>query len=191
MWDRDVAAGGQDKNLRSVVLEIERHVSADGWDGPLRVFALVRVAEAIRDDPDVRDRLPEALAAAADADPDTLTAVEQEDLPPGDDVEQVLAQISWPTEVAGAAVCLERIVVPPQAEQDLPDDPHQAVHALLAHPDRQDVRLAVGVLRDGTASCAVRSRSHDSDAAVGTGPDVAPGVVAALLATFDPVEQER
>jgi hypothetical protein len=79
---------------------------------------------------------------------------------------------------------VERFVVPPEAERDLPDDPEQALGALLSHPDRQDVRLAVGVLRDGTSSCAVRTRSNDHDFAVGTGPDLAPGLVHALADTL-------
>ena len=52
------------------------------------------------------------------------------------------------------------------------------------HADRQDVRLVVGVLRDGTAMCALRQRAHDDEASVALGPDLVPGLVHALLATF-------
>jgi hypothetical protein len=40
------------------------------------------------------------------------------------------------------------------------------------------------VLRDGTSWCAVRQRSADRDEAVGQGPDVVPGLVEGLRATF-------
>ena len=82
-------------------------------------------------------------------------------------------------------MALERVVVPPEAERDLPADPEQAVELpRRARRPAQDVRLVVGVLRDGTAMCALRQREHDEDAAVAVGPDLVPGLVHALLATF-------
>ena len=47
------------------------------------------------------------------------------------------------------------------------------------------MRLLVAVLRDGTSICLLRQRAHDSDDAVATGRDLAPGLVAALQATFE------
>ncbi len=85
----------------------------------------------------------------------------------------------------GAAIAVERLVVPPEAERDLPDDPEQAVEQLSRHAARKDVRIVAGVLRDGTAMCALRQRDHDEDAAVAVGADLVPGLVHALLATFD------
>lgn len=171
--------------LDRAVRELERHVARAGWDGPIRVFALIRTAHAIQRDPSLSAQLPPDLLASAHADPEHITSVEQEDLPDAGTVEELLAQIAWGPSVDGAALVCERLVVPPEAEVDLPHDPDEAIAALMAHPDRQDVRLAVGVLRDGTTSCAVRARAHDEDFAVGTGPDLAPGVAAALLATLD------
>jgi hypothetical protein len=75
-------------------------------------------------------------------------------------------------------------VLPPAAEEDLPADPDEALAYLAAHPDRQDVRIAVGVLRDGTSWCAVRTRSNDSDDAVGQGATLVPGLVEAVQATL-------
>lgn len=171
--------------MERAVLELERFVAADGWDAPLRVFALIRPARAMAADPGLRDQLPPDLVASADADPASITSVEQEGLPEGEGVEEVLAQIGWPDAVDGAAVVLERFVVPPEAERDLPEDPQAALQVLMAHPQRQDIRLAVGVLRDGTHACAVRSRGNDADHLVGLGADVAPGLVAALRATLE------
>lgn len=170
--------------LTRAVLELERFVATGGWDGPLRVFALIRPAEAMAADPALRAQLPSDLVAAADVDPASLTSVEQEDLPEGESLEEVLGQMAWPSSVVGAAAVIERFVVPPEAERDLPADEKEALQVLLAHPDRQDVRLAVGVLRDGGSCCAVRTRAHDCDTDVGVGPDLAPGLVHALRQTL-------
>jgi hypothetical protein len=170
--------------LAEAVVEIERHVATGGWDGPVRVFALVRTAAALDAEPGLARQLPPEVLAAAAAQPDHLTSVEQEGLPASDDLEGLLAAIAWPDGVHGAALTVERIVLPPEAEQDLPTDPDAALQALLAHPQRQDVRIAVGVLRSGEGWCAVRTRAEDADQAVGQGPDVVPGLVEALRATF-------
>ncbi len=170
--------------LAEAVVEIERHVATGGWDGPVRVFALVRTQAALDAEPGLARQLPPEVLAAASADPEHLTSVEQEGLPASDDLEGLLGAIAWPDGVHGAALTVERIVLPPEAERDLPEDADAAVAALLAHPERQDVRLAVGVLRDGVSWCAVRQRAADADDAVGQGPEVVPGLVDALRATF-------
>ncbi len=173
-----------ERALAAAVVEIERHVATGGWDAPVRVFALVRTQAALDAEPALAGQLPADVLAAAAADPQHLTSVEQEGLPPSDDLEGLLGAIAWPEGVDGAAITVERIVLPPEAQEGLPDDTEAALAALLEHPQRQDVRLAVGVLRDGASWCAVRQRSADRDDAVGQGPDVVPGLVEALRATF-------
>lgn len=170
--------------LGRAVRELERHVARGGWDAPMRVFALIRTAEAMSRDPSLAEQLPPDLVATAATDPTHITSVEQEDLPDADGLEQLLARIAWPDAVDGAALVCERVVVPPDVERELPSDPDEAVEALMAHPQREDVRLAVGVLRDGTTSCALRTRRNDDDLAVGTGPNLVPGLTAALTATL-------
>lgn len=166
--------------LSIAALETERHVAAAGWDQPPRLFALARTAALVDREPQLRARLSPAELA-----PGALTAVEQEGLHRSSNLESVLGRIAWPPEVDGCAFAVERLVVPPDAERGLPADSDAAVDALAAHPDRQDVRLLVAVLRDGTAICLLRQRAHDSDDAVATGPNLAPGLVAALRATFE------
>lgn len=166
--------------LRSAVVDIEQHVSQRGWDAPVAVFALVRTAEALRRTPELAQELPEQAVALAQTQPHHLTSIEQEGLPASDDLEQLLAQLAWPEGVDGAAVVVERIVVPPGE----PGQPDPTVEELMSHPERQDVRIAVGVLRTGESWCALRSRAHDSDDAVGGSPDAVPGLVTALAATF-------
>ena len=46
--------------LARAVTESETHVAAHGWDQPVRVFALVRAAEALETDPDVAELLDTA-----------------------------------------------------------------------------------------------------------------------------------
>jgi hypothetical protein len=182
--DRPEGAPRVDAVLRTV-RELEQHVSAGGWDGPVRLFALIRTAGAIDRDPSLSGQLPPDVVAAAREDAEHLTAVEQEDLPQVDSVDALLGRIAWPETVDGAAVVLERVVVPPEAEAGIPEGEEAAAAYLQNHPQRRDVRLAAAVLRDGTRGCAVRARDHDSDDRVAVGPDLVPALVSALSATLD------
>ena len=109
----------------------------------------------------------------------------EDELPEAGTVEELLGQIAWPPAVVGAAIALERIVVPPSAERDLPKDPDEAARVLAAHPEREDVRLLAACLRDGTATCLLRQRSHDRDDRVARGQDIAPGLLHALRTTLE------
>jgi len=77
------------------------------------------------------------------------------------------------------------VVLPPAAEEAMPQDTDAALEYLLAHPERQDVRLVVGALRDGPSWCAVRTRANDTPEQVGQGADLVPGLVAAVRSTLD------
>ena len=163
--------------LVTCALETERHVAAAGWDQPPRLFALVRTHGLLEREPHLRDHVGQL-------DEDGLTAIEQDGLPETSSLESLLAQLAWPDDVDGVALAVERLVVPPEAERNLPEDPDQAAKALAAHPDRKDVRLLVAVLRDGESTCLLRQRDHDTDDKVASGPDIAPGLVQALSATL-------
>ncbi len=166
--------------LTLAALDTERHVARAGWDQPVRLFALVPTEELVGREPHLAAGLATHDAAAG-----ALSAVEQDDLPEADGVEELLARIAWPEQVAGCALALERVVLPPEAERDLPDDPADALRAVAEHPDRADVRLLVAVTRDGAARCLLRQRAHDADDRVALGDDIAPGLVHALRATLD------
>lgn len=170
--------------LADAVVDVERHVASTGWDAPTRVFALVSTQAALAAEPELAKVLPPATVQAAQADPTHLTSVEQDGLPDSESLEDLLASIVWPETVAGAAVVVERSILPPSAEADIPDDPAAALAFLADHPDRQDVRMAVGVLRDGASWCALRTRSNDSDEDVATGLNLVPGLIEALRSTF-------
>jgi hypothetical protein len=165
--------------LTLAALDTERHVARSGWDQPVRLFALVPTSELLVHEPQLADGL-----AAHDAVAGALSAVEQEELPEAGGLEDLLARIAWPDQVTGCALAVERIVVPPEAERDLPQDDDAALRAVADHPGRADVRLLVAVTRDGRARCLLRQRAHDSDDRVALGEDIAPGLVHALRATF-------
>lgn len=172
------------RSLALTVTEIEQHAAAAGWDAPIGVFALIRTAEALAANPALADDLPPDVVEAAHADPEHLTSIEQDGLPEAAALEDLLAQLAWPETVHGAAIVVERIVVPPEAEAGKPADPAAGVDYLMHHPDRQDVRIAVGVLRTGESWCALRSRANDSGDAVAGTSDAVPGLVEALAATL-------
>jgi hypothetical protein len=176
-------AGPQQAVLRAV-RELEQHVAAGGWDGPVRLFALINTAGALERDPALAGRLPADVVHAAQADPGHLTLVEQEGLPDAASLEELLGGVAWPETVDGAALVTERVVVPPEVEAQVPDDPGEALTWLANHPARREVRLAAAVMRDGTNGCAVRARDHDRDVDVAVGPDLVPGLVEGLAATL-------
>ena len=165
--------------LVTSAVETERHVASAGWDQPPRLFALVRTQDLLAREPHLRGQVPEG------DDLDGYTAIEQENLPNTSSLESLLGRLAWPEEVDGVALAVERIVVPPEAERDLPDNPERATEALAAHPERKDVRLLVAVLRDGESTCLLRQREHDSDDKVAMGSDIAPGLVHALAASLE------
>jgi hypothetical protein len=166
--------------LEEVVLDLERHSAQEGWDAAPKLYALVQSAELRKAEPDLAEEL--GLPEGAD----TLAALEQPALPEEGGVEDALATIAWPDTVAGCALVIERVVLPPEAEEEIPEDEAEAAQWAAEHPKREDVRMVVGVLRDGTRHSALRLRRHDADDEVLVGPDLVPALAEALSATFDP-----
>lgn len=166
-------------DLQAVVRELEAHAAESGWDRPERLFALVETAELVRHEPQLAD----ALGIEGEA--SGLTPVEQEPLAPGTTLEDVLAEIVWPGEVVGCATIAERLVLPPGADAQIPDDPADAQAFAASHPDRQEVRIVAAALRGGASACALRLRSHDDAESVLTSPDLVPGLLTLLHATLD------
>jgi hypothetical protein len=172
-----------DPALAAAVLEIESHSAEAGWDQPGRLYALVDTAALVRREP--------ALASAMGLDDasaeGSLTPVEQEQLP-ADRFEAALASIAWGPEVSGCAAVVERLVLPPDADDAIPADPAAAATFAAEHPDRQEVRMVVGVTRSGSSYCALRLRAHDDDHSVVGGADLVPELIALLGATLEPME---
>lgn len=166
--------------LESVLREVESHVAEGGWDQSARLYALVPTTDLIQREP----ALAETLGIPEDLPAGHLTPVEQE--LPGDErsLEQVLASVEWPAAVHGCAAVVERLVLPPDAEGDLPEDDSAAAEFAREHPERQEVRIAAGALRGGAAYSLLRLRSHDDERSVVGGADLVPALLHLLTDTL-------
>jgi hypothetical protein len=125
-----------------------------------------------------------AASSGWDQPPRLFALVEQDELPEHATIEELLGGIAWPAEVLGTALTVERLMVPPETERDMPQDEGAALQWLAEHPERQEVRIVVAVLRDGSRSAALRMRAHDDEMSVLSGPDLVPGLAEALSATL-------
>ena len=170
-----------DPALAAAVLEIEGHHARAGWDQPARLYALVDTGRLVEQEP--------ALAAQLGLDSPTergsLTPIEQDPLPADQELEQVLPGIVWPDVVVGCAAVVERLVLPPSADGQLPEDPAAAAEFAREHPAKEDVRIVAGVTRHGASYCALRMRSEDDDMAVMGGTDLVPALLELLRSTLE------
>lgn len=162
--------------LTAALIEVERHVGRSGWDQPARLFALVRTADLIAAEPGLAEHLGHGPA-------DGFTSIEQEEFSAGADLATTLAGIGWPDTVHGCALALERTFVPPEVEAELPDDPQQAAAVVADHPRRLDLRVVVGVLRDGSRHGVARIRGKEEELLGGA--DLVPALTLALSRTLD------
>jgi hypothetical protein len=164
--------------LRRSVDEIAAELARVGWGQPTRLFSLVSSDLLLADEPD--------MAAEIGAEPGTLTAIEQEEFDREVPVETMLAGITWPAAVHGAAIALEQLVLPPSAEADLPADANRdAVAAAAAADDRATtVRIVAAVTRNGGADTVLVVDGYDG--VIRGRPDerLAPSLTAALAGTF-------
>jgi hypothetical protein len=175
--------------LTRAVLELDEYAAGLGWDQPSRLFALVDTARLRTEEPEIADQL--GLDEDAGQQADSLTPVEQDELPTGAPLDEFLATIAWPEAVAGCAMTVERLMLPQSAEAAVPEElQEEGAEERLSqwvadHPERQEVRLTVAVLRDGQRESALRLRAKDSPAEVLTGAGLVPGLADALAATFE------
>ncbi len=185
--------------LSVCVREVVSFVDDAGWDQPPQMFALVPTADLAVHEPE--------LAAELSEQPE-LTPIAQEPLPGtveggSPELDAALAGITWPEAVAGCALVQEILILPPEAEAEL----DQVVEALgegtaaeqaaidhaAAHPQRREARLVAAVLRGGEALCLLQVRPEATELADNPGaepellehPELAPNLVAALLATLE------
>lgn len=154
------------------------------WGSRPILFALVPTAVLAAQAPGLVD--PDDVSA--------LSPVVQET--ESDDLEQLLTTVAWPPQVVGCALVSEITLLPPDAEADLDaaleplladadaadEAARQAAHA---HPDRQQARLAAGVLRNGNRVALLALRDGDGQSGdLQTHPDLAPNLLDSLAETF-------
>ncbi|OLT46587.1 hypothetical protein BJF85_16200 [Saccharomonospora sp. CUA-673] len=167
------SASGQAGVVGAIAREVEEFVASGGWGQPPALFALVPTADLLAQQPELADQLDPTS---------TLTPVAQDSLP-DEDLAEALARIAWPEAVHGCALAQEIIVLPPDAEGELPDvgtaggtgdgtdndvgedsaavspaDVERLKQAAADHPRRTEARLVAAVLRDGPAACVMRLR---------------------------------
>jgi hypothetical protein len=168
--------------LTRAVLEIDEYASGLGWDQPARLFALVDTARLRTQEPGLAAQL------GLQDEPETtgLTPIEQDEIPADKPLDEFLGTIAWPDAVVGCALTVERLMLPPSAEASVPEglSDKKLAKWVAEHPDRQEVRMTVGVLRDGTRDSALRLREKDTPTEVLTGASLVPGLAEALSATF-------
>jgi hypothetical protein len=164
--------------LLSVVAEVEGHLAEAGWDQPPQLFALVDTEDLLRAEPQLAQSMGLVVSR-----PGALTPIAQEPL--GEvALDEQLASMVFGPEVLGVVIAHEVLVLPPSAEAALDDD--DPAEAAADHPDRREVRMAVGVLRDGSREAVLRLRGKDgSEDERVTGGDLAPALSEALLATLE------
>ncbi len=117
-----------------------------------------------------------------------LTPVEQDEIPAGTPLDEFLATIAWPDVVAGCALTVERLMLPPSAEAVHPAGAGRRRAGRLGRP----APGAPGGADDGRRCCAtatrdsaVRLREKDATAEVLTGAELVPGLAEALRSTFE------
>lgn len=176
----DLSAAGL--SLRLAVSSLEKDVAQLGWDQSPSLFALVPTKDIFPQlEAEMEGSQAKQLRAALSENPQHLTAVLQDHLPPAD-LMDTLGHLVFGEDVAGVAVAMERFLVSPQADAEAPEDPKEREKFLLAHPTRQDVRIVAAATRDGNTWCASRARSEDSDDMVAQGDNIVPELLAVLKA---------
>ncbi|PPK68768.1 PPA1309 family protein [Actinokineospora auranticolor] len=173
-------------DLPAATREVEEFVNAGGWDQPAQLFAFVPTAQLLDERPELADQVDPAS---------TLTPVAQDALPDGD-LGAALTTIMWPPAVVGCALVQEIVMLPPEAEADLPAADGDTLGRLAAeHPQAREARLVAAALRDGSVACVLRLRAVASTNPDSTGsgepidelvehPDLAANLTAALLDTL-------
>ncbi|MFC3448847.1 PPA1309 family protein [Amycolatopsis speibonae] len=181
-------APSEQQGVAGLAREVEEFVASGGWDQPPQLFALVPTAALLDEQPELAGQLDPSAP---------LTPVAQESLPDGD-LGEALAQIAWPDLVLGCALAQEIIVLPPDAEAELPvvpeTDSERLRQAAADHPRRTEARLVAAVLRDGAGACVMRLRGAGQPEEPGDvpvdeiieNPELAPNLLEALKATMLP-----
>ena len=166
--------------LLSVVGEVEGHVAEAGWDQPPQLFALVDTEDLLRAEPQLSGSMGLVVAR-----PGSLTPIAQDPLE-GAPLDEQLAGMVFGPEVLGVVLVHEVLVLPPSAEAAL-DGAADPTGTAAEHPERREVRMAVGVMRDGSreAVLCLRGVGSDTDDERVTGGDLAPGLADALMATLN------
>ena len=153
-----------DSVLAETVRELDQHVADAGWDQQARLFAIVPTADLVLDHPEL----------ISGENTGQFMFVEQDAPLDNENLIASLEQISWPAEILGAAIAIERLISMQPDEEIDPDEITKT----------QELRIIALVMRDGTNVNAIRQRTHDDVNDVAVSSDLVPALNAALLQTF-------
>lgn len=153
-----------DSVLAETIRELDQHVADGGWDQAARLFAIVLTADLATDHPEL----------VSDGKAEQFMFVEQDAPIDNENLIGSLEQISWPAEITGAALAIERLISM-QPDEEVEVD---------AESQTQEIRIIALVMRDGTNLNAIRQRSYDDETNVAVASDLVPALNKALLQTF-------
>lgn len=167
--------------LIAALVDLERHVAQNGWDQAPRLFALAVTDELIAAEPLLAQS--QQLRGTADgALPGALTAIEQDEFSSSGDPIADLEKLQWPKTVFGCAISLERTFLPAGTEATIPEDPVSAAEYVSSHPQREDIRVVVGVNRVGERHGVARLVSQPDQLLAAD--DLVPGLADVLAHTL-------
>lgn len=150
--------------LIETIRELDEHVSGAGWDQNPRLFAIVPTADVAQDHPElvIEDHLSQFMFIEQDAPLDN------------ENLMGTLEQISWPDEVHGVALTIERLIAT-ESDDELDE-------VSIEHD--QEIRVLALVMRTGDNVNGIRQRSHDEADDLAVASDLVPALNAALLQTL-------
>lgn len=172
-----------DPALNAALREAVDFVHAEGWDRPPTLFALVPyqlIADALGPDAANPEAAPLALVVQDDL-PDHIQAG-------SDELGEFIASLRWPEGVVGAILAQE--IMFSNSAPDADDTPQPArlfsgVLAPAATTAQATGQRSLLQLRPTEAELDADPFGNEDLPLLG-GDDIAPGVIATLLATFDP-----
>ncbi len=85
----------------------------------------------------------------------------------------------------GCAAVVERLVLPPDVDDEIPDDPDAAARFAASTPCARRCGSSPEPRAPARRTPALRLRAHDDDQSVVDGTELVPGLLQLLLSTFD------
>lgn len=154
-----------------------------GWGHAPSLYAPI-VTRALLNQPGLPVDIAAQMRGGRDDSEEHLPTIVQEDLAE-DEFEEMLVRLAWSSQAQGAALTVERLVVPPEVKEQAPEDPEGVLKFISDHPSGTSVCLAVGALCSGESRCVLRMKAFDSDDKVRQGSNLLPNLVKASLLSLD------
>ncbi|MFI5505586.1 Uncharacterised protein [Corynebacterium kutscheri] len=156
--------------LNKAMLEAVDFIHAEGWDAPPTLFGLVD-ARLLDDVLDEEDDAP--LALVVQELPDNIE-------PGSEELGDYISRIAWPDQVLGAVLAQEIMFRDTSAT-----DPTPRPARLFSGVLRGEAELTLLQLRPSEEELASQGAFAEDNVELRGGVHLAPGVIAALRATFD------